>query len=364
MVSKELAEITRRWNTGRLANEQILARLETKMRIALCTTSINVPRALALYRECDLNVRIFVATDNKTPAEAREYITQIGNSQHYWHGDGEWKCSKLIGFNTLARRNIAFLEALAWGAEVIVSVDDDNFPTSPEYFWAYMKAVGNPFSGLVASSKSGWFDAGQLLVPHCKHRGIPHGYHHHEYAPITKAKVGVVAGLVLGDSDVDATTRIEQQPDTHVVSELARTGVVVSHNTHTVWNTQNTGVIRELIPAWFLMTGVGRYDDIYASLIVHRVAKERGLHVHFGQPFAYQQRNSHDAIADLCDELGGMKYTKVMADLLDAIVLPGRSVISDTRTIYEKLRHASWIPGPAVDAAFSYLEDCEAAGCV
>jgi hypothetical protein len=61
----------------------------------------------------------------------------------------------------------------------------------------------------------------------------------------------------------------------------------------------NTAVIRELIPAWFMMPGVGRHDDIYASLIVQRVARERNLHVHFGPPFTYQQRNKHDLIKDL-----------------------------------------------------------------
>lgn len=331
------------------------------MKIALATTTIHIPKVLELYKACSSTAKQFVALDEKSPDRAISYLNDVVKA-HWITGAAHWKCTKLIGVNTLARRNLAFLEALKWGAEVVVSIDDDNAPISTDYFWQYETKILRRFDGLVGSSKSGWFDAGQLLVPWAKHRGIPHGYHHHMYDPITKAKIGVMAGLVLGDSDVDATTRMEKQPDTHCISELARHGVVVDIKTHTVFNTQNSAVIRELVPSWFMMPGVGRYDDIWGSLIVQRVAKERELHVHFGMPLAHQQRHPHDAVADLCDELGGMKYTKTMADLLDAIVLPGRSVISDTRVIYEKLRHASWIPGPAVDAAFAYLEDCEGLG--
>ena len=35
-------------------------------KIALITTTINVPEVLALYRQCDQEVRFFVAGDQKT----------------------------------------------------------------------------------------------------------------------------------------------------------------------------------------------------------------------------------------------------------------------------------------------------------
>ncbi len=328
------------------------------MKIALATTTIHVPRVLELYKACDPTVRMFVATDIKTPPWTLEFCEtqRIQVSPVF-----KWKCFDLIGDNTLAKRNLAFLEALKWGAELVVSIDDDNAPINLDYFWNYETRLTRPFGGLCASSKSDWFDAGQLLVPWAKHRGIPHAYHHHVYAPITKAKIGVMAGLVLGDSDVDATTRLETPLGvaTMLVSELAKAGVVVDLNTHTVFNSQNTAVIRELVPAWFMMPGIGRMDDIYASLIVQRVAREREMHVHFGKPFVHQQRNEHDLIKDLRAEIDGYEFVRPMAMLLDQIVLRGKSVISDTRTIYEKLRHAKWIPKQAVDAAVAYLEDCE-----
>lgn len=327
------------------------------MKIACCTTSINVPRVIEAYQACDVGAKWYVAIDKKTPTEALGYLTKR-RAAIIDAGD-EWKCSALLSWNSLSRRNLAFLAALRDGAEVIVSIDDDNSPVSTDYFWQIETKIFRRFNGLCGACKSGWYDAGQLLVPWARHRGIPYGHHKPVYRSVTDARIGVMAGLVLGDSDVDATTRIENQPYTQVVSELARSGVVVDLNTHTTFNSQNSAVIRELVPAWFLMPGVGRMDDIYASLVVQRVAKERGLHVRFGEPFAYQERNPHDLVEDLRAEIDGYEFVRPMAELLDAIVLPGKSVIADTSIIYEKLRHASWIPERAVEAALAWLEDVE-----
>jgi hypothetical protein len=164
---------------------------------------------------------------------------------------------------------------------------------------------------------------------------------------------------VLGDPDIDATTRMELRPDVAQVHMLGAAGVVVDPHTWTVFNSQNTAMVRELIPAWFMMPGVGRHDDIYASLIVQRVARERGHYIHFGPPFAYQQRNEHDLVTDIRAEVDGMENVEKLAALLDNIFLPGRSVIGDTRVIYQTLEHAAWIPDDAIYAAYKWLEDCE-----
>lgn len=334
------------------------------MRTALVTTTVHAPTVLKLYRVCDPDVQFFVAADRKSPWFA---IDKMFNGMGEPEGtlirveeQERWKCSELIGWNCIQRRNIAFLEALEWGADVIYSWDDDNLCLSLDHFNQIEDAF-QPFNGLVASSSTGWFDAGQMLHPHAKHRGIPHGRHYHTYNPITGAKVGVAAGMCLGDPDVDATTRIEHAPDIHNVSELAKSSVVVDLKTHTVYNSQNTAILREFVPAWFLPPGVGRHDDIYASLIVQRVMRERGYHVHFGKPFVWQSRNPHDLLKDLRAEIDGMEHTAKLAEFLDHIVLLGKSVISDTRIIYEALRAFEPV-AHAVDAAMAYLDDCEGLG--
>jgi hypothetical protein len=328
------------------------------MKIALCTTTIHVPHALKLLRKCSDSVRFFVACDQKTPD-----IMEFGAAECSilsTFNQGKWKCSEAIGWNTIARRNIAFLEALKWGADLIYSWDDDNIPVSTDHFGKLEDIFVESFNGLIVSGDDDWFDPGTLLYPRTTHRGFPYYVHSdNRVSHVVEAKVGVAAGLVFGDPDIDATTRIATDPKVEDATLLGRTGVVVSPHTWTVFNSQNTVVIRELMPAWFMMPHVGRHDDIYASLIVQRVARERNLHVHFGPPFTYQQRNEHNLIHDLRAEIDGMENVTRLAELLDAIILPGKSVLDDTRIIYRALEHCTFLPDEAIYAAHAWLDDCE-----
>lgn len=346
------------------------------MKIALCTTTIHVPHALALLRKCSSDVRFFVAIDERTPEEAVNFCAyDMGGTVKvlYLCEQKVWKCSEPIGWNTLARRNIAFLEALKWGADIVISWDCDNLPLDLCYFayFEYALSASPPkipafdhgamqlFDGIQVSGADGWVDAGAYLRPQARHRGFPiQKKHDPVYHTVCNAKVGVAAGLILNDPDVDAVTRIEHTPDSQQVSLLAEAGFVVNPSNWTVFNTQNTAVIRELVPAWFLMPGVGRHDDIYASLIVQRVMRERDYHVHFGKPFALQQRHPHDLIKDLRAEIDGMENVVRLAELLDSIILPGRNVIEDTRTIYKVLAAREFLPVASVEAGLAYLEDC------
>jgi hypothetical protein len=97
------------------------------MKIALCTTTIHVPHALKLMRKCSADVKFFIAGDEKSPHI--DIVTALAGLAPYYYlppeSQGKWKCSEALGWNTLARRNIAFLEAMKWGADVIYSWDND-----------------------------------------------------------------------------------------------------------------------------------------------------------------------------------------------------------------------------------------------
>lgn len=335
------------------------------MKTALCTTTIHVPHALKLLRKCSPDAMFFIAGDRKSPdVEITTILEDVSNHMYFgadWRLTNQWKCQHLIGENTLARRNIAFLEALKWGAGAIVSWDTDNYNLDLNYFSDFETVLGQPFNGIQATGTDNWFDAGAYLRPQAKHRGFPiQRKHQPVYSTITDAKVGVAAGLILNDPDVDAITRIVSAPDSQEVSLLMEAGVVVDLHTWTVFNTQSVAMIRELVPAWFLMPNVGRMDDIFASLVVQRVARERNLHVHFGRPFTLQQRHPHDLIKDLRAEIDGYENVVKLTEVLDHIVLKGRSVIEDTRIIYQTLCHCAFIPERSARAGLAWLEDCEA----
>lgn len=333
------------------------------MKIALVTTTINVPAVLEWYRVCDADrfVKFFVVGDLKTPHRSTEELcAKLG--AEYLHPDtpGRWKCDPAIGFNTIQRRNLGFLAALEWGADAVVSIDDDNMGLATTYFDAHKKALFGRFAGVQVTGEHDWVDPGAYLRPQAKHRGFPTQVSHSPfYSAVTGKKIGVSAGMCLGDPDVDAATRIVSAPDVQQVSLLAEAGFIVNNKTWTVFNSQNTAMLRQFIPAWGMIPFTGRYDDIYASLIAQRVMREYDYYVRFGKPYVFQERNSHNLIRDLRGEIDGMDNVVKLAGVLDHTQLSGRSVIDDCRRIWASLKNCDWMPGRSIAAMEAWLDDCE-----
>ena len=162
------------------------------MKIALCTTTIHVPHALKLMREIGPDVRFFVAGDQQDAQGSLRGVLSLGENTTVCLPESghKWKCSEAIGWNTLARRNIAFLEALKWGADFIYSWDNDNIPINDGAHFYWMSRFRFPFNGIKITGTDGWFDPGQLLIPPTRHRGFPYDKPVSKTAyPVTGAKV-------------------------------------------------------------------------------------------------------------------------------------------------------------------------------
>src|SRR6266404_3488320 len=120
------------------------------MKLALCTTTIHPPYALKLLRKHSGDVKFFVALDQKAPDLTSVFeidncvwltpLCQMG-----------WKCAHALPWNSLSRRNIAFLEALKWGAEAVISWDCDNLPMDELYFNNFNAALLPTWNGLIAN---------------------------------------------------------------------------------------------------------------------------------------------------------------------------------------------------------------------
>jgi len=364
------------------------------VKTALITTTINVPKVLELYRAHSEDVRFFVAMDKKSPTAAFEFCNKMENCEALGEHGHYWKCSELIGWNTIARRNIAMLEALQWGADIIVTIDDDNIPLDAAYFWHFEKVLvaGHRHNGIQASSESGWFDVGTLLDPEAPHRGFPHTKASAPtYSHVCQRKVGVAAGICLGDPDISATTRIARAPVVHRVSELLRAGIVVdpagerrieltttksdhaeypltemayrgtNRGCWTVWNSQNTALIRELAPAFFMVPQFKRFDDILGSLVVQRIMREKGYVTHFGQPFVIQQRNQHDLLSDLEAEIWGSQHILDFCAWLDGFIFTGKERTTDCmRVMFSNL--PDWMPEKTKiqELVMAWCRDCDA----
>lgn len=341
------------------------------MKFAVITTTIGVPKVLELYNPIDC----YVAGDLKTPPETAQFCDDFAHINYFSpekQQESAYKCCPLLGWNTIGRRNIALLEALKDGATHIYTIDDDNILMcngDNPFPWRFLPNLGSQiaFRGLKAASPSPssprdcyWFDVGDYLIPKARHRGIPiYPPAFTVFEPVVNAKIGVWAGICLGDPDISAVDRISQAPIVHSVHEILKSGIVVDPNVTTVFNSQNTIFLRELAPAMFMLPGVGRYDDIFASIICQRVMRERGLHVHFGPPFVYQQRNAHNLISDLKNELLGMEHVVEFARLVNETPIIDSGVSEAARSIYTYLyNHCNFLPPVVYEAAHAWLEDC------
>lgn len=307
------------------------------MKLALVTTTIHEPIVLRYLARMSTpawsNVHFFIAGDLKSPHdEILKLCDQIGNAVYISPVEQQrWKCSEAIGWNCVQRRNIATLEALRWGATHIYSHDTDNIPMSRDHF-SLLASGFDMFHGpmiQMQSPQGGWFDTGNLLQPPARQRGIPDGINPAwTVGAIADATIGVVAGACLGDPDISAVDRIATHPQVHGVTALAQAGVVIDPLAHTVFNSQNTAFVRELAPAMFMLPHVGRYDDIFASLICRRVMREHNYHLRFGAPFTWQERNDHNLLTDLKAEIFGMETIQRFATAVDNAKMRGEGSVA------------------------------------
>ena len=146
-------------------------------RIILITTTIHVPRVLERYHLIGRDVLCIIAGDKKTPhRDVATFVKTMSNVEYLSVEDQEklgYKSSSIIGWNKIMRRNIALLEALKHGADIVVSVDDDNIPLDEHYFSDFRAVLSKPYSGLTIQSPHAWINIGDFLSPKVYHRGFP-----------------------------------------------------------------------------------------------------------------------------------------------------------------------------------------------
>lgn len=327
------------------------------MKTALVTTTINVPQILLHYRKLDPDVEFFVTGDLRTPAKTLDFCDAIKKCHYYTPARQRelgYACSELLSWNTIGRRCIAILEAVKWGADHIITIDDDNIPISSTYFLQHTWPFVRDFTGMAVIGDR-WFDVGQFLIPKAKHRGFPHwATSKTSFGAVIGQKIGVAAGLCLGDPDIDATTRLELYPEVQSFSEILRIGICVDSGVKTVFNTQNTSFLRQFAPCFLLAPSWGRYDDIFASLVCQTVMRAEGYAVHFGMPAVWQQRNDHNILRDLRNELSGMERFEGLAALLGQKLPPGETTIDKCRAVYRIATE-----GATRDLADAWLDDME-----
>jgi hypothetical protein len=273
-----------------------------------------------------------------------------------------YECSEIIGWNTVGRRNIAILEALRLGAEIIISVNDDDIPMGKDYFNMFRSNLMESYNGVQLTSSSGWVNVGDLLFPRVYHRGFPYQEREKEpckTAPITNVKVGISEGIVMGDPDVDAVDRVASNPRVLSASDILRNGIVVCHNCFSPFNNENTAYRREIAPVMMLPVGLGRADDIFSAYVAERILADTDYYIHHGQPFAWQQRNPHDLLSDLSEEMFQMQNVWRFVQSLQAMKLPNGDTLTKLSHLYGEIARLKYMPSILNQLAKAWSTDIE-----
>jgi hypothetical protein len=298
-------------------------------RIAIVVTTIFEPAFLDGYvanlrRFGRENVEIIVIIDRKTPASVAERCAHYGlicptlAEQEAFLSrfpplDGR------IPYDSDNRRNIGFLMALDRGAELLISIDDDNYALDDVDFVGEHLAAGTTIDSPETASDDGWINICSLLDSSTKDDIFPRGF---PYFARRKSRtisdqagppapVAINVGLWLSDPDVDAMTRLVQAPN--IVSAKPHS-LRLGGNTWTPINTQNTAIVRDAIPAYYYVRmgfslgglRIDRYGDILSGYLIQKCLKTRGDAIRIGSPIADHRRTPHNLFKDLYHELAGM----------------------------------------------------------
>ena len=301
------------------------------MKIAVVTTTINVPKLLVDYAKNfdkfgwkKSDVFFVIAGDKKTPS-----LVDFASLLYSDHGyrceylglkeqeDLSPSLNRYIPLNTISRRNFAILKAYIEGADIVVTIDDDNL-VRPTYDYLGAHAIiGTKKKIKHISANGGWYDVSKTLNETDKkafyHRGYPidQRMEFEISTNVREAEVIVSAGLWLEAPDTDAIAWINFGSLKVLSFDSTMHGeqFTLERGTWCPFNSQNTALARKTIPAYFLNPPQMRYDDIWASYIVRKIADHLGHSVSYGQPLVTQKRNQHNYMTDLKNEMDGMDRT-------------------------------------------------------
>lgn len=269
----------------------------------IVTTTIQPPTEATIKFSNMKGWTLIVVGDTKTPHEEYTKINCI-----YLHPDEQEKkypeLSAAIGWRSIQRRNLGFVEAYHLGADIVATVDDDNIPYEG---WGTNLLVGREVDvDYYDASSVGVFDALSVTNhPDIWHRGFPiqrlSKKNDVVYLGKKKIRVDVQADLWDGDPDIDAMCRLTKKP-------IVKFNVTTPYAANTIapFNSQNTFLTRDALKHYMVLPHVGRMDDIWGAYILQ---KKMNCGVVFCPASVYQERNVQDLVTNLEKEVIGYRNT-------------------------------------------------------
>ena len=340
------------------------------MKAGLVLTTINDPVVLEDYFENFQShgrlddVTAYVIIDRKTPAAAVErmkVLKQKGFDIQFPDFDAQESFlnsvgmqAELVPYNSDNRRNIGYLMAYRDGVDFVISIDDDNFPVAggDDVFGEHSIVTKGKSEHLTIESNDRFFNicdmlefetSGQVYA-----RGFPY-YLRHQTPELTTSKaqadVHINGGHWIFEPDLDAISWLVNPPR---ATAMKPQSWVLANSTWSPVNTQNTGLRRDAIGAYYFVkmgyqigsSSIDRYGDIFSGYFVQACTKHLGGAVRFGTPVAEHRRNTHNYMKDAHAE---WECIRLLEDLLpwmsEELKLDGSSYLDAFESLSHQLEH-------------------------
>jgi hypothetical protein len=204
--------------------------------------------------------------------------------------------------NNYCRKNIAYLYAMKNGAELILETDDDNIPYNNLFQEYEINQNIKCIEDLEWVNVFQYFTE-ELIWP----RGfslsdVKSDLPDFDSLPSKKLVLPIQSGLVDNDPDVDAIYRLLHKLPFNF--SIKNRKIALGKRVWCSFNTQNTLFHREVFPLMYQpATPMFREADILRSFVIQRIMWENGWNLCFHSPTMYQERNEHDYIEDLKQEV-------------------------------------------------------------
>ncbi len=344
--------------------------------LSFVTTTVNKPTFVEKYlnkiqpNEVGVSdVEFKVVGDLKTPLEVGEYCSRLDSKYdvdvHYLgvEDQQEWCADQDLGalarylpYNSIQRRNIGYLMAYHQGADVIVSLDDDNL-AHDEDIAAKFATVGEKQQVLEVSARNGWFNCASMLRYESEesrdiyHRGFPYSKRdeQQQYSfTHSKKKVMVRAGLWLDVPDIDVITHLERSPRAIALKDEYKDKLVaLGNDIYCPVNTQNTAFHVDLmplihtIPMGHKVDGleVSRFDDIWLGFFAEKIMHSMGDTVAYGRPLSMHDRNVHNLKKELEHEAIGIRLNEHVVHMMENIDIDESSYMACYFELIDKMRN-------------------------
>lgn len=228
------------------------------------------------------------------------------------------KDSWIIPRRTDCIRSFGFFKAVQFSPDVIITLDDDCYPSSPKFVETHRDRL------MSEAESEAWVATGDGAPS----RGMP--YRHTQ----RKKPTAINHGLWTGIPDFDAVTQLS----------VHRTGEVFTPKDQVIPSSMyfpmcgmNLSFKSMVLPAmYFLLMGkdrpYDRFGDIWCGIMVKRICDHLGYYVRSGLPYVEHQRAS-DIWTNLRKELAGYEVNERLWAEVDNIRLTGDTF----RTCYKEL---------------------------